>query len=140
MKVVKLFAIRVYNRTRSCILMRSYVTGMMAMPTLMIPSEDDPADHLDEIMKQVSGTFEMMSAVNILEYTIEDETEGEKTKYESVVYDVKYKGKVLPNLSPGENKYTSGKWMTIDALNKQGRLNHPTEALVMAMEKEPSLK
>lgn len=140
MKNVKLFSVRIHNRTRSCMLMRCYEDGMWAMPTLSIPLDSDPADYLDEIMKQVVGDFEIMSAVNILEYTTEDEKYGIKTKYDSIVYDVKYKGKISPDLPTGECIYASGKWVPIDAINNKSQLDRPTTAFAMAIKVQPSLR
>lgn len=136
----KLFGIRVHNLTRSCILVKQFPNGVWTLPVLQIPIEADPMDYMDAILEQVdkSDDFELISAVSMLDYAKEDMY---GVVHSSVVYDVKYKGRVLTGITnKGPYKYARSQWMPRQVLQNQTHRNQPTNALIIGMEKEECLR
>ena len=130
-----MLAIRVHNSTRSCMLMRQFSNGVWTLPIIIIPEKKDPFYYIDEILKQVEGEFELLSAVSIVD------CENEVTLTQSIVYDVKYRGKVHSGCPEAfKDKYTKSKWMTADMVMGEPYLSQPTKALVAAMRADSSLK
>jgi hypothetical protein len=130
-----MLAIRVHNSTRSCTLMRQFSNGLWTLPVMIIKDDADPYYYLDEILKQVEGEFELLSAVSIVDH------ENQDTLTRSIVYDVKYRGKVHSGCPDAfKNKYIKSKWMTADMIMEQTSLSSPTKALVAAMKIDSSMK
>ena len=130
-----MLAIRVHNSTRSCMLMRQFSNGLWTLPVMIIPDDVDPYFYIDDILKQIEGEFELLSAISMVDYA--DET----LMTRSIVYDVRYRGKIHSGC-PDEfkNKYCSSKWMTADMIMEQKSLSSPTKALVAAIKVDSSLK
>ena len=133
---LKYFGIRVFNRTKSCILTRMYDNGTVTIPILAIPEKCDPFDFLDVLLTQVDGSFEMVSAINILDFTTTNEGGATALVIHSVIYDIKYKGTIFPNIPSCCNRYLQGKWVPKYTLIKCKDINCTTRALVDIMEKE----
>jgi len=102
---------------------------------MIIPDNADPYYYLDEMLKQVEGEFELLSAVSMIDY------EDANVLTRSIVYDVKYRGKVHSGCPDAfKNKYSKSKWMTPDMIMEQTALSSPTKALVAAMKIDSSMK
>lgn len=130
-----MLAIRVHNSTRSCTLMRQFSNGLWTLPVMIIPDGADPLYYLDDVLKQVEGEFELLSAVSVIDY------EDHNVLTRSIVYDVKYRGKVHSGCPDSfKNKYIKSKWMTPDMIMEQTSLSSPTKALVAAMRIDSSMK
>lgn len=133
-----MLAICVHNSTRSCIMMRQFENGVWTLPMKIIPNGDDPMHHIDDLLKQVDGEFELVSAISMVDYV--DQAESGDTRH-SIVYDIKYRGKVHPGCPEScKDRYSKGKWMHVDTLKEQPGLSHPTLSLVAAMETDSSLR
>lgn len=133
-----MLAIRVHNSTRSCVMMRQFENGVWTLPMMIIPTGSDPMHHIDDLMKQVDGEFDLISAISMVDYI--DQSESGDIRH-SIVYDIKYRGKVHPGCPNNcKNKYNKGKWMHIDTLKDHPGLSHPTLAFIAAMETDSSLR
>ena len=130
-----MFGIRVHNSTRSCTLMRQFNNGLWTLPIMIIPDKADPFHYIDDMLKQVEGEFELLSAISIVDY------EDAHTLTRSIVYDIKYKGKVHSGCPEAyKDKYKSSKWMTLDMIMDQKSLSSSTKALIEAIKIDNSLK
>lgn len=142
-ETVKLFSLRVHNSTRSCILLKQFDADPMtwSLPTLAIPEDADPLNFLDEILKQVNPGpgFEVISAVSFLDFT---QNAGDELSYNSVIYDLRYAGKVSPLLTPHEkSRYLQSKWVQKAVLGTYKPLaNYSLAAYIYAAEKEECLR
>jgi hypothetical protein len=105
----KLFAIRVHNKTHSCVLIKQYENGVWSLPTLEIPEEADPLNYLEQLLEHVKKgpDFELVSAKAIIDYRVED-TDG--INQHVVIYDIRHLGQVDSALETGGNKYVASKW------------------------------
>ena len=137
----RMFALRVQNMTRSCILLKQYPNGIWTMPILIIKKTEDPANFIPEILKQVStdDKFEVVSMVAMLEW-MQENSKGEEQH--SIVCDLRYSGKVSPAMTEFDfARYTTSKWVQkgmLDNLKKQA--NYPLYAYIHAAEKETCLR
>jgi hypothetical protein len=67
--------------------------------------------------------------------------EDELSHIHSIVYDVKYRGRVHGVCPEAfKSKYCKSKWMSADMIIEQAILSRPTMALVEAMKIDASLK
>ncbi len=134
-----MFAVRVHNSTRSCILMRQFGNGVWTIPMTIIPENSDPLKHLDTLLEQIDGDYELMSALNIVNYVDVLPNGG---RQHSIVYDIKYKGRIhTPCPAKYIDRYSKSQWMQIDAVIKhKGKTSWPTEALIIAMEADANLR
>jgi len=115
--------------------MRQFSNGLWTLPVMIIRDNSDPYYYLDEMLKQVEGEFELLSAVSIVDY------EDANVLTRSIVYDVKYRGKVHSGCPDAfKNKYSKSKWMSSDMIMEQTSLSSPTKALVAAMRIDSSMK
>ena len=127
MAATKLFAIKVFNVTKSCVLVMEFDNGVVSFPVLEIPFNADPISHIDELLSQINGKFNVISAINILNKT---ESDGDD-EYVSTVYELQYDGRISTILPPAwKYKYVCSKWMQLNMLKKHGNLNYPTSAFV----------
>lgn len=135
----KLFALRVFNIPRSCILIKQFDNDVWTMPVLSIPYKEDPMHYLDSILEQVetSTDFKFVSAVSILENVLTEKD----VEHHSIIYDLRYTGKVLPNITRYDKRYYKlSKWHPKGSVKYLKPLNYPTAALVQAAEKESCLR
>jgi hypothetical protein len=136
----KMLALRVQNKTRGCVLLKKHSNGIWAMPTIVIPYADDAADHLGDVSKFVAkgSDFEFISAVSILDWVQEDRN---GTDHYSIIYDLRYAGKVLPHLTEAcRDKFTESKWVQKGMLdNYKDKCNYPLYAYLEAVGKEKCL-
>lgn len=139
-EIHKLFAIRVNNRTRSCVLLRKFHDkNVWTFPLIQIPDEDDPLLHMSKLVSQLNGSFTLKAAAGIFDML--HEREDSKT-IRNVIYDFRYRGKIVPDIPDGcRRKYSDSRWVQTELL-KTGKytLNFLTEAFVRAMEKEQCLR
>ena len=137
----KLFALRVFNMTRSCVLMKQFTkTGTWTLPVMSIPREADPMNHIHSLLEQVGhdDKFELVSAVSIIEFT---KTAPDDIEHHSIIYDLRYTGKVLKTLTKRDKiLYKASKWVQTGVINKLPIVNHPTHAYIVATEKESCLR
>lgn len=135
----KLLALRIYNKTRSCLLMRKFPNGVWTLPVKTIDDQDDPADHIASMLQEIDGDFKLVAAVSILDIMSEDEKTGE---VRSVVYDVKYDGRISASISARESKYVHGQWVPADGVRHKadGKLNSATTNYIRAVEVEQCLR
>lgn len=136
----KLFALRVLNKTRSCVLLKKFNNNVWTFPVLEMDYDEDPMERIGEILEQVGQAydFEFVSAVSMVEYMQEDENGNEQ---HSIIYDLQYKGKVLSGLTAADTTYTLSKWVPKASLELGNKtLNYPTDAFVKAAEKETCLR
>lgn len=130
-----MFAIRVHNSTRSCTLMRQFTNGLWTLPVMMIPDRADPLYYIDDILKQVEGEFELLSAISVVD------NEDASTLTRSIVYDIKYRGKVNSGCPETfKSKYIKSKWMTLDMIGQQQHLSSSTRSLLVAIKIDPNLR
>ena len=140
----RLVGLRVFNQTRSCILMKQFKgTLNWTIPmTTMTEEELDPLSCISRIIARQlhrANDFELVSTIAMINW--KEEVAKDMT-VQSFVYDLKYQGKVYPTLVPGQSLFEKSQWMqkgVIGSLISQG-LTFPTRALVMGMEKEECLK
>lgn len=137
----KLFALRVQNVSRSCVLVAQFRgTDVWGLPTLVIPYEADPMNHLDDILKQIGrdDKFEMISAISLIEYT---QVDSKGLSHNSIIYDLNYKGKVLPGQTTrqGNECYSTIKWMQKGTMGNLKSVNYTLHAYLRASEKETCL-
>ncbi len=138
MEDIRFLAVRIHNMTRSCVLMRRFENGVWTLPLMAIGVNEDPMDHLGKMLAQIRGEFELIHAVSIFENT--EVIRGDMKRHINIVYDIRYKGKIYPHLPLDDSRYVEGKWMPIDVLINQSRLNIATSAFAKAMEKESCLR
>jgi hypothetical protein len=117
--------------------MRQFPSGVWSLPVLPIVDSIDPLTQIGNVLSQVDGEFDFVSAVCIVEQFDED---SKGMKWHSYIYDVRYRGKINPGCPKGCRRYTKGQWMQVEALKLQRQLNYPTSAFVKAMEKESCLR
>lgn len=136
----KMLALKVQNRTRSCILLKKHNNGIWTMPIITIPSKDDAIEHLSEVLEQVAtdDDFEFISAVSILDWTQEDRNNVE---HHSIIYNIQYTGKVNPHLTDAcSGRFVDSKWVQKSMLDKYEDIaNYPLYAYIMAVRKETCL-
>jgi hypothetical protein len=138
MSDIKLVALRLFNKTRSCVLMRQFKSGLWAFPTSSVPLDEDPMYYVDEILeKDVTGDFELVSAINVFECTRSDLAGGKSINY---VYDIKYNGFVYPSPPANSKRFISGKWMAVEQLKREKNITYLMCEFVSIMEKEQCLK
>jgi len=129
---IKLLATRVYNKSKSCMLMRQYKSGMWAFPTTSIPVDDDPVFHIHDFARvHILGDYDIIAAVGIFEFTMEDASGDKSFNY---VYDIIYNGFILPHI-PDLTRYKNGRWMMIEAIKKEKDLTHLMQKFMSLMEK-----
>lgn len=134
---LKLLAARVYNKTKSCVLMRQYRSGMWAFPTISIPVVDDPVLHIDNLVsKHLDGDFELVAAVNIFEFTRLDDAENKSFNY---VYDILYEGYIYPAPPEELKRYKSGRWMMNEAIKREKDLTFLMREFISLMEKRKNV-
>lgn len=132
---MKMFAIRVHNSTRSCTLMRQFANGLWTLPIMMIPDDSDPMYYIGDILKQIEGEFELLSAISIVD------NEDANTLTRSIVYDIKYRGKIHSGCPDTfKNKYEVSKWMTLEMIAAQKHLSSSAKALLAAINVDQSLR
>ncbi len=130
----KMLAIRVYNTTRSCILMRQFNNNIWTLPMVSIPHESDPIYHIDNVLNQIKGDFKLISAVSMIDYT---DTDVDEQIRHSIVYDIKYKGKIYPECPDHcKDMYKKSQWMQIEKLKNRNDLNHPTLVFAVVIESQ----
>jgi hypothetical protein len=117
--------------------MRQFSNNMWSLPMVMVPADVDPLNKLAAVLSDVAGAYSLVSAVCIVERLDENIIGG---KYHSYIYDIRYKGKVVPECSQKDGRYIKGQWMQIDAIKLQKHISHPTTVLLDAMEKDSCLK
>lgn len=130
----KMLAIRIHNSTRSCILMRQFNNDIWTLPMVSIPHEADPLYYIDSVLNQVSGEFKLISAISMIDYV--DKDTNDQVRH-SVVYDIKYRGKVNPEC-PDHCKdiYKKSQWMQVEKLKNREDLNHPTLVFIETVESQ----
>lgn len=141
-KADKFLAIRVFNSTKSCILVKQFKNGVWTLPLVTIPYKSDPFYHINSVLKQIDGKFELASAINMIEYEEKAKSvvTGEEEIYTSVIYDIRYTGKVESGLVKGQSEYINSKWYPIDAIKNLGSINYTTKILADAVKENPSLR
>jgi len=126
----KMFAVKVLNITRTCVLVEEFDNGIITFPILEIPIDSDPMNHLDELLSQISGKYVLVSAINILNKVDSDADKD----YHSVVYEIKYDGRISTDLpAVWKYKYVKCRWMQLNILKTHNGLNYPTAAFVETM-------
>ena len=134
---IRFLAARIHNSTRSCVLMRQFANNVWSLPMVVIPDGVDPLNKLAAVLSDIDGVYDIVSAVCIVERLDENMIGG---KYQSYIYDIRYKGKITPECSQKDKRYIKGQWMQVDAIKLQKHISHPTSVLIDAMEKESCLK
>ena len=131
--------LRVYNMTRSCVLMRKFANyDTWTLPIAAVPKGDDPLTVLPALMKQIKGGVKFISAVNIFTSTSVDSPTGDV--YNGVVYALDYKGKLDPDLPRTLKKeYCLSKWVQVGSMTNK-KNNYMTAAFARAMLEETCLR
>jgi hypothetical protein len=126
-KYIKLLAVRVHNITKSCLLVWRYNEGVWALPTITIPRNADPMNHIPVLLQQIEGEFKLVSAIQIVDYPDTDDDDG--TEHHCVIYDVDLSGVVMPTLTKHVDAiHKHSQWIQKAALKQKTPVNYPTDA------------
>ena len=113
MEVSKVISARIHNRTKSCIVMFLYSNGVWTLPSVIIPAESNPVEHIDSLLEYVAGEFVITSVTSIIEGV--RSVPSKDKEHHSIIYDVQYEGKIVP--TPAKDSiYVSGRWMPLQLI------------------------
>jgi hypothetical protein len=143
-------ALRLFNPTRSTLIIRRFKrTGVWSVPVIEIdPIDDDPMNHIDKCMEQISqcAGFELIAALPIITIDEEDLIWNEGTRdylpkvFRSVIYEIQYEGFISTHTPDKyEGRFDMFRWVNPTDLKSMTKLNRPTAALSKMMEKESCL-
>jgi uncharacterized protein with HEPN domain len=110
------------------------------MPTIGIPYTADPMEYLDQLLAQIGhdDKFTTISAVGMFDFMQLDKKNVEQ---HSVVYDLRYTGKVVPKLTKEKNRcYKTVKWVQKSMLDSLTPINYPLWAYIKAAREEECLR
>jgi len=137
-RVSTLLALLIRNRTKSCILLQQYDNGVWTIPATAI---EDPSPgnivEVHEFFKKITGA-NLLSAINV----VDDWGEDADHCYRSIIYDVQTSSKVDPSKAKHEKGIITSQWVNIQMLStkvENEKISWPLSALMMAIEKQPSL-
>ena len=141
----KLLMLRVHNSTRSCVLMKKFKdSDIWTMPVISMPYKADPMNYIHYVLKQVAtdDKFRVISAVSMIDYCHPEEKDGKTIEHHSIIYDLRYAGKVLPALTKQDDyKYDTSKWVQKGMLDQYiDKCNYPLYAYIKAVGKEECLR
>ena len=138
-QVIKLLGLRIYNKTRSYILLRPTSEGLWEVPTISLRYNEDITNRMERIIREIGSPITIISLVNIAEFTHEI---SDDLSFHNVVYDVRYRGKIHPGQCKKETNGVGnvGKWALLEDLVKHESLAAPTQKLVELMDSTPCLR
>lgn len=112
-----LLAGKIYNKTKSCILMWKFAEGTWGLPMISIPEDAVPSNHIYKLLNMICGHFELVSAVELIDYFDKDD---EGNIYHSMIYDIAYSGIVTPQKTANPKAYHTGsKWVPVEQVKKK---------------------
>ena len=139
-KHTRLLAVRIHNSTRSCVLVKCCSNGVWTLPMVTIEPGVDPLFYINDVLKQIkrSEDFQVVSAVSIIDYSKTD-TNGDW--YDSIIYDIRYIGKVIPGVSPfGPSYREESRWVQKGMLEHLHPVSFPLNAYLTVAEKEECIQ
>ena len=134
---IRILLLQIHNRNKGCYLMRKFKAGSWTLPALIIPIGADPVNHINIALKQIAGDFELMSALNIMDFT---RVGAFGVTFRASVYRVNLKGVISPQLPEGCADYEKSQWMPIEAVKRHPDLTVPTHVFANAVASYQELK